>query len=180
MLTDKERNEIDPEFCCRHLLGISSRLTNELRRDEHAAIFGAVSLIKDQSVDEWCFGIKQRRNGTTDKEKVINALERCESYGYCKDTDCPYYENTHCLELLRKDALILLKEQEPRLINLYDFDNADCWGNIPAWCEYNPSYGIKSIDSWLLITIDHLHDKTARYWTQRPTEDQRKAVKWDD
>ena len=113
MLTDKERNEIDPEFCCRHLLGISSRLTNELRRDEHAAIFGAVSLIKDQSVDEWCFGIKQRRNWTTDKEKVINALERCESYGYCQDTDCPYYENTHCLELLRKDALILLKEYKP-------------------------------------------------------------------
>lgn len=50
-----------------------------------------------------------------DKEKVINALWRCESYGYCEDMDCPYYKNTHCLELLRKDALILLKEQEERI-----------------------------------------------------------------
>ena len=48
-----------------------------------------------------------------DREKVINALGRCESYGYCKDKDCPYYENTNCLEMLRKDALELLKEQEP-------------------------------------------------------------------
>lgn len=48
----------------------------------------------------------------TDREKVINALARCESYGYCKDMDCPYYKNTHCLELLRKDALTLLKEQD--------------------------------------------------------------------
>ena len=49
----------------------------------------------------------------TDMEKVINALGRCESYGYCKDMDCPYYKNMNCLELLRKDALILLKAQEP-------------------------------------------------------------------
>lgn len=51
-----------------------------------------------------------------DREKVINALGRCESYGYCEDMNCPYYKNTNCLELLRKDALILLKEQEPVLL----------------------------------------------------------------
>lgn len=48
-----------------------------------------------------------------DREKVINALGRCELYGYCRDVNCPYYENMHCLELLRKDALALLKEREP-------------------------------------------------------------------
>ncbi len=47
-----------------------------------------------------------------DREKVINAFGRCESYGYCEDRDCPYYENTNCLEMLRKDALELLKEQD--------------------------------------------------------------------
>ena len=47
-----------------------------------------------------------------DRGKVINALGRCESYGYCEDMNCPYYKNTNCLELLRKDALILLKEQD--------------------------------------------------------------------
>lgn len=116
MLTDKERNEIDPEFCCRHLLGISSRLTNELSRDEQAAIFGAVSLIKDQSVDEWCFGIKQRRNGTTGREKVIKGLECClqtDDVTECQIIDCPYHHwRDTCTEWLMKDAVKLLKEQE--------------------------------------------------------------------
>lgn len=47
------------------------------------------------------------------RERVFNALGRCESYGYCEDEQCPYYENTGCLEQLRKDALSLLKAQEP-------------------------------------------------------------------
>lgn len=51
----------------------------------------------------------------TDREKVINALGRCESYGYCEDKRCPYYEDTGCLESMRKDALELLKEQEQRI-----------------------------------------------------------------
>ena len=53
-----------------------------------------------------------------DREKVINALGRCESYGYCEDMDCPYYKNTNCLELLRKEALTLLKEKEPKPITI--------------------------------------------------------------
>lgn len=47
-----------------------------------------------------------------DRKKVINALGRCESYGYCEDKRCPYYKDTSCLESMRKDALELLKEQE--------------------------------------------------------------------
>ncbi len=82
-------------------------------------------------------------------------------------------------ELLH-DVLELLKEQEPRLINTHDFENADNWGNIPAWCEYNPLLGVKTIDAWKIITIYNLRDKDARYWTQRPTKEQSKAVKWDE
>lgn len=63
----------------------------------------------------------------TDREKVINALGRCESYGYCEDKDCPYYENVSCLELLRKDALELLKGQEPDVSKYqYKIDHTDC------------------------------------------------------
>lgn len=51
-------------------------------------------------------------------EKVINALGRCESYGYCEDKQCPYYECTGCLDLLRKDALSLLKSQQARIAEL--------------------------------------------------------------
>ncbi len=53
-----------------------------------------------------------------DLEKAINALGRCESYGYCEDKKCPYYENTDCLELLRKDALFLLKAQNEVITEL--------------------------------------------------------------
>lgn len=47
-----------------------------------------------------------------DKEKVVDALERCEPYELCYDDSCPYYRETACLEKLRQDALALLKEQE--------------------------------------------------------------------
>lgn len=47
-----------------------------------------------------------------DRGKVINALGRCNLYGYCEDVGCPYYKSALCLELLRKDTLELLKEQE--------------------------------------------------------------------
>lgn len=66
----------------------------------------------------------------TDREKVINALERCESYGYCKDMDCPYYDNVHCLELLRKDALELLKEQKQALKREYMRGYDRAWDEI--------------------------------------------------
>lgn len=49
-------------------------------------------------------------------EKVMNALGRCESYGYCEDKQCPYYECTGCLDLLRKDALSLLKTQDTTML----------------------------------------------------------------
>lgn len=61
MLTEKEREEINPEFCCRYLLNISARLSYALSSDEQSAIWGAISLIKNESVEEWCFGIKQEK-----------------------------------------------------------------------------------------------------------------------
>ena len=52
-----------------------------------------------------------------DLEKVKNALERCELYGYCTDQKCPYLKYTNCLELLRDDVLSLLKAQEPKFVS---------------------------------------------------------------
>ena len=49
-----------------------------------------------------------------DREKVIIGVDICLSRFHC-GKDCPYYnaENrSGCMELLRKDALELLKEQE--------------------------------------------------------------------
>ena len=59
MLSDIEREEINPEFCCRQLLNMAERLRNALSFDDMSAIWGAISLIKNQTVEEWCFGIKR-------------------------------------------------------------------------------------------------------------------------
>ena len=71
-----------------------------------------------------------------DREKVMNALRRCESYGYCEDRDCPYYENTNCLEMLRKDALELLKEQENQIEQL-EHDLAVAQNNLNYYVNGN-------------------------------------------
>lgn len=116
------------------------------------------------------------------KEKVIKGLECHTKKKVCMN-HCPYCDGTGCTEMctstLINDALILLKEQEPRLITNEDFANADRWYNILAWCENNPSLGVKTIDSWCIIYPDKLNDKFARYWTSKPTDEQKQATKWE-
>lgn len=82
-------------------------------------------------------------------------------------------------DAIYRDALELLKEQGPRLLKSDDFVEADGWGSIPAWFEHNPSLGIKTIDGWGLVKRENLQDKTTRYWTSRPTDEQKKATPWE-
>ena len=71
-----------------------------------------------------------------DREKVINALERCDLYEFCVDDSCPYYREVACLEKLRQDALTLLKEQEEEIkmayVRGYENGSSDeqVWNNI--------------------------------------------------
>lgn len=57
----------------------------------------------------------------TDREKVINGLECC-SKGDCADCDnCTYYgmqTNVPCESTLMRDAIALLKAQEPNLVHV--------------------------------------------------------------
>lgn len=118
-----------------------------------------------------------------DREMVIKGLELClqGDINFCKPS-CPYfhqcggfYENN---EALLKDALSLLKEQEPRLIKKDDFKKADAWGMIPAWVEFNPA--IEGAEpGWEIVGSGILGSPFKRAWTKRPTDEQRKAVKWD-
>ena len=117
----------------------------------------------------------------TDREKVINALGRCESYGYCKDMDCPYYKNTNCLELLRKDALVLLKEQEVRELSINEWKE---WKINP---KRNPICELWENDTspiWIL-NPNKVHEPALlmgklKLFTGKPTFEQCKAVKWND
>lgn len=126
-------------------------------------------------------------------EKAKKGLACCERRGYCEG-HCPYYEPEkgalECTSELAHDALALIRQQQERikeleaaqtarLITEKDFEKADCLGNIPAWYEHNPSIKIKTIDGWGIIKPENLRDRMTRYWTQRPTDEQRKAVKWN-
>lgn len=77
------------------------------------------------------------------------------------------------------DARALLEEDTPRLLIEADFhtDKADAGGAIPCWKE---SKSPTRRSGWAVIVYGKwLADKaTARYWTGKPTEAQRKAKPW--
>lgn len=110
-----------------------------------------------------------------DREKVIKGLECCgfmEGKGLVNCDNCPY-DGKACFTRLKTDALALLKAQEPRLVVEDDFKNADEYGYLPAWCETPDDLYCEC------ILIGALEEEGRRYWTSRPTDEQREAVKWE-
>lgn len=140
------------------------------------------------------------------REKIIKGLECCEKK-VCifKDTEkeCPYWELCgeyvsefeDCTTALAKDALALLKVQEPRVMTLGDLrDIGSVWElNTPPylWMEINPSYrwtrGFWVAWREIYDMIDGLHPtydadnygKTWRCWTSRPDEKRREETPWE-
>lgn len=136
------------------------------------------------------------------REKVIRGLEKCtECLGHCSD-ECPYYSHTSsCSGVpLRRDALALLKEQEPRVLEyseieknplvwLEDNDKEDV---IPAlflqYNGWNAEFAVQAPDEYvdtivrsaIVIAVERTYGITWRAWMAQPTEEQRKAVKWND
>lgn len=110
--------------------------------------------------------------GMTDLEKVIKGL-RSKIDNDC--SSCSYDEDFNCIgcDVLLRDAISLLKAQEPRLITEDDFENADECGYIPAWCEASDGIFAEC------ITIGALKETNCKYWTSKPTNEQVKAVKWE-
>ena len=141
----------------------------------------------------------------TDREKVIKALECCtKKVCIYKDTEkeCPYwelcgeYEDSFedCTTAMSKDALALLKAQEPRVMTLGDLrDIGSVWElNTPPylWMEINPSYrwtnGFWVAWREIYDMIDGLHPtydadnyvRIWRCWTSRPDEKRRAETPW--
>ena len=131
-----------------------------------------------------------------DREKVIKALQFCVDDihdGGC-NPDCPYF--SRCAEdggipPIMRDALVLLKEQEPRVLSFNELEfDAVYWmerrdirpwpvalrrmrGN-PEFLVFEDYYG----DMWD-VSKYCVREGGWRCWTSRPTEEQRKAVAWD-
>lgn len=129
------------------------------------------------------------------REKVIEGLECC----ILHDPDdkprceiCPY--DGACLNRLKHDVLQLLKAQEPRVLTLEEVE-AMPYGHVLI--ETDKSDSLRWLDALLFcrntnFTFDFItlegrarllgtdYNREWRCWTSKPTEEQRKAVKWDE
>ena len=129
-------------------------------------------------------------------EKVIRGLSICQPYGQCENEDCPYYENNNCLERLQTDALHLLKAQEARVMTICEIQSFDgavyvdepnkpvCLKMLYCYEVGQRTYGhgytfVDSDGDKVFYSAQGFGTKW-RCWTARPTDEQRKAVKWDE
>lgn len=119
-----------------------------------------------------------------DREKVINGLECCLANGH---NNCPYESTdegidkvTSCTTYLMRDALALLKAQQPRVMTLDEWISAQEPADGECMCYEIKGRGLRSMLVKALDGTRYLYGKAFRVWTVRPTDAQRKAVKWDD
>lgn len=109
-----------------------------------------------------------------DREKIMQWLKTCANG--CED-GCPYeYKNlvyrVECKADLMRDALTLLKAQEPRVLTLEEAKKAEvCWLEERG---YEP-FATLEAGTW----NPEKYGKSYRCWNHMPTEEQRKAVKWE-
>ena len=124
------------------------------------------------------------------REKVIEALEACVLKDPDDSRDCRHcprcnygaFITNSCINGVMADCLYLLKAQEPRLLTAEDFaDNpdADSGGAIPCWKEARSA---TRRSGWAVIVygrwLNDTEGGTSRYWTARPSEEQRKVTPW--
>ena len=156
-----------------------------------------------ESVDEAIRVFEAMRD--VDGEKVAKGLECCASGNMCNNK-CPYndlgYDWTDCVPPLAADALALIRKQRERIAELEAAQSARVMtleevrdNSEVVWLETKWSraelcivdHG-ESDSNWLWVSygVDNsgnsawkYYGKTWRCWTQRPTDEQREAAKWE-
>ena len=132
-----------------------------------------------------------------DREKVIRALEMCGyKEGMIQCDECQY-DGKKCWSRLKQDAIALLKEMEPRVMTERELDEciSSHDGEARVWIEHK-RYGLYNASIWGgnpnrddrnfydvyrgCYYVRNEIGKWWRPWTARPTDEQRKAVKWND
>ena len=133
-----------------------------------------------------------------DREKVIRGLEWCIKLdGNGCSLECPYLAGKKpCPNVMLRDALALLKEQEPHVLTLEELRDVGQVWKISAppylWLDKNRSI-YNTISFWcawrdIYEMIHGRHDKYTdenygsewRCWTARPTEEQMRDTKWEE
>ena len=127
----------------------------------------------------------------TEREKVVDDLE--EQIAWIRDNDFHKFPGWGHAVLAMRDAIALLKEQEPRAMTLREVQkiasirDGAIWleagaGLMPAFMEF----ATKDITFFVAVPLtgyrqffeNDWYGKTWRCWTSRPTDEQREAVKW--
>ena len=135
-----------------------------------------------------------------DREKVIDALTACARGDItCKLSGCPYWgEYDDCIGKMARDALELLKGQEPRVLTLEEVmalpngeeDEAvvvrefrlpigKVW-NGETVCRWMGARDVQNAADWVYGFFHKSeYGHNWRCWTAMPTKVQREAVKWN-
>ena len=130
-----------------------------------------------------------------DREKVIKGLECIVSSGHdgMKDdcANCIYSGGGDCLAPALRDALALLKAQEPRVLTLDEAKSLKY--NTVVWYDYNGQsrtspYIVDGANDRYITFIDcgtswfgdNGYGKRWRLWSAKPTKEQREGTAWDD
>lgn len=124
----------------------------------------------------------------TGRETVIKGLECCGAAHLCVGRKCPYYDRYDCIYELARDALALLKGQEPKVLTLEEACiESDVWyETITGVCRWGAlCYDVHKdlalyVSNGIVGVNPSTYGKTWRCWDKRPTEEERKAVKWDE
>ena len=117
--------------------------------------------------------------------KVLKGLECCENGSACGI--CPYSKNNDCTmgysQALIKDTLELLKAAypKPHCLTLEELRKVkpgtvlwrEIYGDEPTVCNFSGT------EKFWEINTD-IYGESFRLWTAKPTDEQRKAVKWDE
>ena len=126
-------------------------------------------------------------------EKVLSGLEHCIQGSIGCHMGCPYADEPACRQVLCRDAISVLDAAQPRVMTLEKIQDGGCY-----WFEAGKDFVIRPVIcirneedawkryvcfAWQFGTFSWEADdygKTWRCWTARPTEEQRKAVKWNE
>ncbi|MCR4622087.1 MAG: hypothetical protein K5663_08405 [Clostridiales bacterium] len=132
----------------------------------------------------------------TDFEKVVKGLEaHIGEHKTC--LFCPYtsIEGATCMTQLLKDALTLIREQQPGVIRFNEIDNYEVLylevkgvtteDGLAPWVKTRNGYWFSPLicgksQPEMKLATEKEYGSIARCWTARPTDEQREAVKWDE
>ena len=99
-------------------------------------------------------------------------------FGYCNAMPVEFVGQVNDFQEDGKPGWCPLKAQEPRLVTESDFNGADEYGYIPVWTEEKDGDMYWECIPKVAIT-DPDGIEVLRYWTSRPTDEQREAEPWN-